>query len=340
MGFLRFLGNAALFLVLSSTLQADTPAEKLLKNPDSWYRSSEGRTAVANILSWQTKHGDWPKNTDTTREPFSGKGQPPAGTFDNGATTGELRVLSRAYRVTGEKPCKQAFLRGFDHILASQYTNGGWPQYYPLSTNYHRHITFNDGSMIRLLEFLREVALETDDECLDSERRVAAKKSFARGVECILNCQVIVDGKRTVWCAQHHAETLKPVQARSYEHPSLSGGESAGILLFLMSLDKTSPQVIQAVHAGVGWYESAKIDGVRYRKSKSEPALTPDPKAPPLWARFYEIKTNRPIFSDRDGVIKYDIEQIGEERRGGYTWYGSWGIAVFKAYDKWPYRRQ
>ncbi|WP_206028677.1 pectate lyase [Thalassoroseus pseudoceratinae] len=338
MGLLHLLGKIAPVLVLVSTLYADTPAEHLLKKSDDWYRSDAGQTTVKNVLSWQTKHGDWPKNTDTTSRPFPDNAKHPTGTFDNGATTGELRVLSRAYRVTGDERCKQAFLRGFDHILTAQYGNGGWPQYYPLSRNYHRHITFNDGAMIRLLNFLRDIALKTDDQCLDPKRRAAAKNAFDHGVECILNCQIVVDGKRTVWCAQHHAETLVPVKARSYEHASLSGGESAGILTFLMSLDEPSPEVIQAVHAGVSWYESAKIEGVRYRKSKTKPALTPDPNAPPLWARFYEIRSNRPIFSDRDGVIKYDIEEIGNERRGGYTWYGNWGNGVFKRYANWPHR--
>ena len=105
-----------------------------------------------------------------------------------------------------------------------------------------------------------------------------------------------------------------------------------------MSLEKPTPEVVRAVRAGAAWIESVKIEGDRYRKSKTEPALTKDPKARPLWARFYEIETSRPIFSDRDGIVKYDIEQIGSERRGGYSWYGSWGERVAKEFSKWPHR--
>ena len=47
-----------------------------------------------------------------------------------------------------------------------------------------------------------------------------------------------------------------------------------------------------------------------------------DPNAPGLWARFYEIGTNRPIFCDRDGVAKHDLSEIGYERRNGYACYG------------------
>ena len=60
-----------------------------------------------------------------------------------------------------------------------------------------------------------------------------------------------------------------------------------------------------------------------------------DPDAPPLWARFYEIGTNRPIFSGRDGVIKYSLAEIEKERRGGYSWYGTWGRDLDRQFAKW-----
>ena len=332
---LRKILPCLILCVVPASLSAASSAEKLLKKPDDWFGSKEGRKALDCILSWQTEHGNWPKNMDTTRKEYSGKGKKPAGTFDNGATIGEMRVLARAVRVTGEIRYRKAFLRGFDHILKAQYPNGGWPQFYPLSKGYHRHITFNDDTMIRVMEFLRDVTKSKEYQFLDKERRAAAGKAIEQGLACILKCQVVMNDTPTVWCAQHHAKTLMPVQARSYEHPSLSGAESAGILLFLMSLDRPSPEVVRAVKAGVAWYSSAKIEGYRYRKSKTGQALSKDSKAPPLWARFYEIKTNRPIFSDRDGIVRYDIQKIGGERRGGYTWYGRWGDRVAKAYARW-----
>ncbi|WP_145392247.1 pectate lyase [Stieleria neptunia] len=322
---------------VASRLVAGTPAENLLKKPDDWFHSNDGRSVLENVLSWQTEYGDWPKNMDTTGKKRASD-KVPAGTFDNGATTGEIRVLARGYRIVGDDGYRTAVLKCLDHILNAQYPNGGWPQFYPLSTKYHRHITFNDGTMIKLMELLADVVSDQDFGFVDPARRQAAAKAIERGIECIVKCQIVVDGTPTVWCAQHHAETLAPVLARSYEHPSLSGAESAGILRYLMSLDTPSPEVIRAVRCGVEWFDSAKIEGYRYRKSKSGPALSRDPNADPLWARFYEIETNRPIFSDRDGVVRYDIQQIGSERRGGYTWYGNWGASVFKDYANWPHR--
>ena len=329
---------AITFLALCTSLRAATPAENLTRKPDSWFSSDEGRNAMDCILSWQSGHGDWPKNKDTTRENFTGDRSRLQGTFDNGATTGELRTLARAFRVTGDARYKDALILGFDHIIDAQYSNGGWPQYFPLSKHYHRHITFNDGTMIRLMGFLRDTTTSADSAFLDEVRRTAAAKAIERGIDCIVKCQVIVNGTPTVWCAQHDEVTLAPTDARSYELASLSGAESAGILNYLMSLDEPTPEVVRAVKSGVAWFESVRIDGFRYRKSGSERNLTKDATARPLWARFYEVHTNRPFFCDRDGVVKYDIEDIGSERRGGYTWYGNWGDSLAKVYAKWPHR--
>lgn len=327
-----------LIAAFPSMLLAGTPAEKLTQKPDAWFDSPEGRSTLDCILSWQSQYGDWPKNQDTTREKYAGDRLKLKGTFDNGATLGELRTLARAFRVTQDDRYRDAVLLGFDHILRAQYTNGGWPQYYPLSDRYHRHITFNDGSMIRVMEFLTEAIHSDDFDFLGAERIDAAKLAIERGIECILKCQVVVDGVRTVWCAQHDEVTFAPAKARAYELPSLSGAESAGVLKYLMSMDSPSKEVIDAVNDGMRWFAAAKIEGFRYKKSHTEPNLVADPTARPLWARFYEIETNRPMFCDRDGIVKYDIEEIGSERRGGYTWYGSWGDSLANTYAKWPYR--
>ena len=326
-----------LFLFCAS-LHAGTPAENLAKRPDSWFRGDEGRKALQCILSWQAEQGGWPKNKDTTSEEYSGDRSKLKGTFDNGATTGELRVLARAFQATGDPRYEKAFLTGFDHILEAQYPIGGWPQYYPLSKLYHRHITFNDGSMIRLMEFLRDAITSRDYAFLDKDRRTAALKAVDRGIDCIVKCQIIVKGTPTVWCAQHDEVTLAPATGRSYELPSLSGAESAGVLLFLMSIDKPTPEVIRAVKAGAAWFDAAKIAGIQLKKIDGDRKVIKDASASPLWARFYEIETNRPIFCDRDGVIRYDLSEIGMERRNGYAWYGAWGENVARAYLKWSHR--
>lgn len=303
-----------------------------------WHRSAEGRQAADHILSWQSGDGTWPKNTNTSAAIFTGDPSSLRGTFDNGATRGELRFLARAFRATGDGRYERAFLKGLDTILAAQYTTGGWPQTFPPGSGYPRHITFNDGTMIGLMGFLREVATAEEFDFVDPDRRQAAQSAFDRGIQCILKCQIRVNGELTAWCAQHDAVDFQPRPARSYELASLSGGESAGIVRLLMSLDSPSPEVIRAVRAAAAWFEATRLTGIRQVEVDGDKRMVADPDAPPLWARFYEIDTNRPIFCGRDGIKKYQLSEIEPERRNGYAWYGDWGTPVLHEYDRWKPR--
>lgn len=302
-----------------------------LKKPDAWFQSEEAKQIAANILSHQSDLGGWPKNISTTAKPDSGNRSDLKPTFDNGATTDELRFLARIHMVTRNVEYRKAFERGFDYILTAQYANGGWPQFHPPGNGYHRHITFNDNAMVRLMLFLRETATQDGYTFLDGDRRRRAQAAFDNGITCIIACQVRVNGKLTAWCAQHDEIDFRPRSARTYELATLSGAESVGITRLLMSLEKPSPEVVRAVHAAAAWFESAKVTGLRTTIVKDDKApkgtnklMVKDPSAPPLWARFYSIDSNKPVFSDRDGVPKTDLAEIGYERRNGYAWYGTW----------------
>lgn len=281
-------------------------------------------------MSYQTELGGWPKNIDTTATPFTGDRQTLMPEFDNSATTDELRFLARIYNATKDERYRVAFEKGMDYILKGQYPNGGWPQHWP-GKGYFLHITFNDDAMVRLMEFLRETYSNPRYAFVDQGRRDAARAEFDRGIECILKCQIRVNGQLTAWCAQHDENDLSPRPARSYELVSLSGLESVGIVRLLMSLDHPSPEVIRAADAAVAWFEAAKLRGIKVivvddpnSPTGRDRRVVEDASAPPLWARFYEIGTNRPIFSDRDGVPKKELKEIGYERRNGYSWLGDW----------------
>jgi len=167
-------------------------------------------------------------------------------------------------------------------------------------------------------------------------------RAIEKGVECILKTQVRVNGKLTVWCAQHDEVTLEPAPARSYELVSLSGAESVGVVRFLMGIENPKPEVVLAIQGAVAWFREVKLTGFRVESLETQGAhghdrfVIPDPQAGPLWGRFYEIETNRPFFSGRDGVKKYQLSQIEYERRNGYAWYGSWPMRLLEEeYPRW-----
>jgi pectate lyase len=337
----------ALFGSLVAAAQAG-PAAQHLKKGDDWYASAEAAQVAANILSHQSPAGGWPKNTDTTAKPYAGDPAALKPTFDNGATTDELRVLARLFKATHDNRYRAAFAKGLDHILVAQYPTGGWPQFYPPGKQYHRHITFNDNAMVRLMEFLREVCSSDLYGFVDVAKRDSAKAAFDRGIDCILRCQIRVGGRLTAWCAQHDEKDYRPRPARTYELASLSGSETVGLVRLLMSLERPSPEVVQSVQAAVAWLEAATLTGLReaVRDDPKAPkgrdkVVVQDPSAPPLWARFYEIGTNRPLFCDRDGVAKYSLSEIGAERRNGYAWLGGWPRDLLeKEYPAWKAKHE
>jgi PelA/Pel-15E family pectate lyase len=331
----------------SKLLAADGP-QQFLKKPDDWFAGTEAKKLAENILSHQSDIGGWPKNIDTTAARYDGERSKLAPTFDNGATTGELRFLARMVRATSDARYRDAFDKGLTYILEAQYANGGWPQYFPPPRNsYHRHITFNDNAMTRLLEFLKDCQVSDPFAFVTDERKRRAGEAFDRGIQCILKCQVRANGKLTVWCAQHDEIDFRPQPARSFELASLSGSESVGIVRLLMSVERPSAEVVAAVEAAVVWFESARIEGFRVVQeddarspSGKNKVVVKDPAAPSLWARFYEIETNRPFFADRDGVAKYDLSEIGYERRNGYAWYGNWPQKLLdREYAAWKKAR-
>lgn len=337
---------AILLLLMLAPASAYTSASKFLNQPPDWYASADARRMADNILTWQSRHGSWPKNTDTAGQPYQGDPAQLSGTFDNGGTTLEMYFLARVANATREPKYIDAFNKALDLILQAQYRNGGWPQSYPLRPGpdrYENHITYNDGAMARLMFVLRAVFTEDLYSFVPAEKKQQCRAAFDRGIDCILKTQVRVNGKRTSWCAQHDEKTLEPRPARKFEPAALSACEIVGIVHLLMAVENPSPDVIAAVDGAVAWLNEVKITGIRIEDRPNEALpkgferfVVKDPSAPAIWARFYEIGTNRPIFGDRDGSVHYDLTELSHERRNGYSWYKGWPRnLVEKEYPAW-----
>ncbi len=347
---LALLCAAGLFLS-TAPLSAAVGWREIPRQPAAWFASDEAVAIAANVRLYQTEASGWPKNRDMTVAPSAEFLADKAldhrsATIDNGATYTQIRFLAQVATAAeaDREANRAAATKGLKYLLKAQYENGGWPQYFPLRPGYYTHITFNDDAMVNVLWLLRDVAAgEEPFAWTDAALRARAAEAVEKGIACILRCQIVVDGKKTAWCAQHDEVTFEPVPARAYEHISLSGSESLGIVRFLMSLENPSPEVVAAVEGAVAWYEAAKLTGIRIDHPPAsdlahghDRVVVADPAAPPLWARFYEIGTNRPIFGGRDTVIRYNLAEVERERRGGYRWYLDEPAKLLaKDYPKW-----
>tara|TARA_Y100000766_G_scaffold259958_1_gene249365 strand:- start:7492 stop:8631 length:1140 start_codon:yes stop_codon:yes gene_type:complete len=333
------------------------------ENPD-WYGSVEAQRIADNVLFYQSEIGGWYKNDNSVhpsghaatehlteqqrqshREVLRAMKFPC--TLDNGATHSEMRYLAAICKATGEARFREGFVKGVRYLLKAQYPSGGWPQFYPLRPGYSSLITFNDGAMIGALSVLDGAARgRSPFDIIDPSLRQECMEAVERGIRCILQSQ-IRDGKQlTAWCQQHDVLTLAPAQGRISELPSISGAESVGVVRYLMSIESPSPEIVEAVEGAVRWFRKAAVTGVRVVTvaDASQPGgqdrrLVEDPEAEPVWARYYEIGTNRPMFIEQ-GVVKYSLAELSHSHRIGHGWIGGRWPAGLLAADYPAWRRE
>lgn len=317
-----------------------------LDEPRVWYASQDAATIADRVVEAQTVAGGWTKGLDYLRpRPTQAEADVwSQGTFDNDATTAELAFLARVITATADparsEAWRRAFLRGLEYIFAAQYPNGGFPQIYPLAGGYHDAVTFNDSAVTHVLELLRDISAEGKSfDFVPATRREDAGHRLARGVACILAAQIERAGRRTVWGQQHDPITLRPCAARNFEPAAASAAESAALARFLMSLPDPSPEIVRSVDAAVAWFARVALTGVAWdRRAEAGTGLVPAAGAPRLWARLYDIGSDRPVFGDRDRTVHFVVTEISAERRMGYGWYGDWPEATLAAYRGWRER--
>lgn len=324
------------------------------KMPEDWYATDEAKQVAENVLLCQKNIGGWAKNkpyhhhfSEEDKQQFITSKSEVGATFDNGSTIMEMMFLTHVYAHFNEERYKTAFIKGLDYIFESQYENGGWPQFYPFrqgeSVAYAANITYNDDAMVNVLKLLRDIVYEKENYSvlqLNETYKQNAKKALDKGIDCILKTQIVVNDTPTVWCAQHDAITLAPTNARKFELASFSGSESEEIVQFLMTIKNPSKELINSVDCAVKWFESHKIEGIKLVTEqdsigKKNIVVIQDKTAPAMWARFYDLETEKPFFCDRDGIKKNSLAEIGFERRNGYDWYTTDPAMLLTKYTLW-----
>ena len=319
------------------------------------YKSTEIISIADNILLYQKDNGGWPKNYDmlailtpAQKDSLLKVKNILNTTFDNSTTYSQIACLANIYSTTKLERFKAAVLRGIDYILSAQYKNGGWPQYYPLEKNYSKEITFNDDDITGIMVLFKNIKENKSEySFVDENRRKKVAVSFDKGLECILKTQINDIGKPTAWCQQYNEVTLQPAWARAFEPPSICNAESSGVVLLLMSIEHPSKSIIAAVENAVVWFNQSKIYNTkvktipapdttyRYRYSRTDKIVVNDSSAPTIWTRYYELKTHRPLFCNRDSKVVYSLAEVDRERRDGYGWYTYEPQKVLNKYPSW-----
>lgn len=312
------------------------------------YNPSQVKEIAWNIVKYQNADGGWPKNIDWLAiiEPDSVKkflnDHYKKSTLDNRNTYSQVEYLAQAYQITKEEVFKNSSLKGLDYILSQQRSSGGWRGWDVEA------ITFNDEVMTGIMNLLLDIKEgKSYFDFVDKERKAKADTALQKAIDVTLKCQIIVDGKKTGWCQQHDHQSLKAIGARTFELPGISSLESAAVIKFLMRIKNPNKEIIDAIKSAINWFEKSKIYGIRiiadkddslkseYNSRRPDRKVINDKNAPPIWARFYEIETNKPFFCNRDGIKVYSLAEVLPERRRGYGWYGYWPNEVINIYPKW-----
>ena len=322
-----------------------------LEHPDrtyARYAPEQYKEIADNFIAYQNKDGGWPKNidwlailpADSVYQALSDRYK--RSTLDNRNTYSQIDYLAQVYTKTKESRYKEAVGKGLNYLLKTQKKNGGWRGWDVDA------ITYNDEVTTGVLElFLRINEGDINYTWLDGSMKKRIYQALQKGIDIILRTQYVQNGVKTVWGQQHDNETLLPVQARTFELPSLVSTESCSVLKLLMEIPHPSAQVIEAVKAGVAWLEKSAIQGIRVEKVEIKPdqiinaeypydlKVVKDKKAPRIWARFYELDTNKPFMARRDGTKVYQLSDVDPERRTGYDWYTYIPETLLQHYSQW-----
>ena len=305
-----------------------------------------------NISTWQLDNGGWGKvGYQKYMNPWDGVEnrsvymcnhasceKKELSTFDNNATTAEMRFLADLYKQSvseeNKSVFKNSFEKGVGFILNSQNASGGWPQVSPMrygSGTYSNLGTFNDHVIVRNMLLLLDIVTDNslfDDSLVFELNHSAINQSLLLGIEFILNTQIIVADEPTIWSQQYDMNNLSPSGARSFELTGRSTWESSGVTALLLNWPDRDIAIERAIVGAIKWYESNAIWNMTYvyglpnQEGNGEILAQRDEV---MWYRLYNLSDDQFFLSSRDGVKIYDISKLDDERRFGYQWGGDWG---------------
>ncbi len=225
--------------------------------------------------------------------------------LDDNVTQGALRVLMRVDRALGfsDERIHEAAQYALAKLVEAQYPNGAWPQRfrhppdpakhpvkrasYPASwprkwpgADYRGYYTFNDNTICDAIDVLLEAARIYNEP----RYRAAAEK----GGGFILLAQM--PEPQPAWAQQYDAD-MHPAWARAFEPPAVTGGESQAILRTLLVLYRETGdrKYLEPVPRALEYLKRSVVprtDAEVFRRVPEGPVL----------ARFYELKTNRPLY--------------------------------------------
>jgi hypothetical protein len=228
-------------------------------------------------------------------------------TLDDNTTQAALRLLMQLDKTLDFKDPKihEAAQYGLDRLLAVQYPIGAWPQRfteppdpekfpvkkasYPESwsrtypgSRYSAFYTFNDNAISDVIDVMFMAS-----EIYGDQRY---RQSAERAGQFILLAQM--PEPQPAWAQQYDAD-MHPAWARKFEPPSVTGGESQGVMRTLLQLYRQTgdKKYLEPIPRAIAYFRRSELPGGRL-------------------ARFYELKTNRPLYFTKTYELTYSDDDM------------------------------
>lgn len=264
--------------------------------------------AAKALVYGQLQSGGWTQTIHFARVNRMGKyrnglgGNWNASSLDDDQTQAALRMLMRADQAFAfkDEAIHEACTYGLNALLKAQFANGGFPQIWtgpvpskPVATakfptgdwktegrvkNYWDYYTLNDGLAGSVAVVLLEAAQIYKDK--------KYTEALAQLGNFLLRAQM--PEPQPGWCQQYN-DAMEPIWARKFEPPAITGWESQDAMFTLIKI---------AQHTGDKKYLEPIPKAVAY----FEKNLLPDGRV----ARYYELKTNKPLYMDASYQLTYD----------------------------------
>ncbi|MBN9122382.1 MAG: pectic acid lyase [Planctomycetes bacterium] len=274
---------------------------------DGFYLDAARETARALVYG-QLESGGWTQVIHFARANRMGKyrngkgGNWNASSLDDGQTQAALVTLMRTDRALDfkHKEIHEAVTYGLDRLLGAQFRNGGFPQVWTKDVvdflavpakypdydwktegrvkNYWDYPTLNDG----LAGTVADVLVEAHLTYKDAKYKAALEKLG----DFLILAQM--PDPQPGWC-QQYSQKMVPIWARKFEPPAITGWESQDAMRTLVKI---------ARHTGERKYLAPIPRALAYFNK----SLLEDGKV----ARFYELKTNKPLYMNARYELTYD----------------------------------
>ncbi|MBO9623253.1 MAG: hypothetical protein J7500_11135 [Sphingomonas sp.] len=209
-------------------------------------------------------------------------------TFDDAGTSESMQFLLRLYVEKHDPKYLPALKKALNFVLESQYPIGGWPQRYPLKSEFSHHgkpdytsfITFNDDVAGENINFLIMAY-----QALGGDARV--RDAIVRAMNVFLVTQ---QGQPQPGWGLQYTLDLKPVGARTYEPTALVTHTTATNIRQLMRFYRLTgdTKFLARIPEALDWLESVKLPADQVKNGRAYPT-------------FVEIGTNKPLYVHRRG---------------------------------------